>query len=133
MTPGDLGNIHNSRNYPNIFTCWWKSLLVATSKFNLPTVRQHTATRKHLFLCIVWAINILKCNIFSINTLICSLSYSKTFVLAKKSRRKSKIIELTSATVWNMSPIKISVVNVGYNDKRGSKSTFALKLVSRSF
>ena len=36
-------------NYPNIFTCWWRSLLVATSKLSLLTIRRHSATRKHLF------------------------------------------------------------------------------------
>ena len=37
-------------NYPSIFTCWWRSILVATSKFSLLTIRQHSATREHLLL-----------------------------------------------------------------------------------
>ena len=37
-------------NYPGIFTCWCRSLLVATSKFGLHTIRYHSATRKHQFL-----------------------------------------------------------------------------------
>ena len=36
-------------NYPGIFTCWWRSLLVVTSKFCVLTIRRHSATRKHLF------------------------------------------------------------------------------------
>ena len=35
-------------NYPSIFTCWWRSLFVATSTFGLLTIRQHSA--KHLLL-----------------------------------------------------------------------------------
>ena len=38
------------QNYPSIFTCWWRSLLVATLKFSLLAIRQHSATRKHLLL-----------------------------------------------------------------------------------
>ena len=30
--------------------CWWRNLLVTTSKFGLLTIRQHSATRKRLFL-----------------------------------------------------------------------------------
>ena len=30
-------------NYPSIFTCWWRNLLVATSKFGLLTIRQPSA------------------------------------------------------------------------------------------
>ena len=37
------------KNYLGIFTCWWSTLLVTTSKFGLVTIRRHSATRKHLF------------------------------------------------------------------------------------
>ena len=37
------------KNYPNIFNYCWRSLLVANSKFGLLTIRQYSATRKHLF------------------------------------------------------------------------------------
>ena len=38
-------------NYPGVFiTCWWRSLLVATSKYGLLTIRWHIAMRKHLLL-----------------------------------------------------------------------------------
>ena len=37
-------------NYPSVFTCWWRSLFVATSTFSLLTIRRHSATRKHLLL-----------------------------------------------------------------------------------
>ena len=64
MTPNNLRNIHITRNscrdtlscttwpqnYTIKFTCCSRSLLVATSKFGLLTIRQHSATRKHLFL-----------------------------------------------------------------------------------
>ena len=36
-------------NYLSIFTSWWTSLLFATSKFDLLTIRRQSATRKHLF------------------------------------------------------------------------------------
>ena len=62
MTPWDLGNIYTTRNscrntlphvtwHSNyhIFICWEGSLLVATSKFSLLTIKQHSATRKYLF------------------------------------------------------------------------------------
>ena len=39
---------HGTKTSP-VF-CWWRSLLVTTSKFGLLTIRQHSATRKHLFL-----------------------------------------------------------------------------------
>ena len=53
MTPRDLRNIHSTENscrdilscmtwrsnYPSIFTCWWRNLLVLTFNFS--------ATRKH--------------------------------------------------------------------------------------
>ena len=62
--PRTSRNIHTTRNrcrdippcatwhwnYPSIFTCWWRSHLVTTSKFDLLTIRQCSATRKHLFL-----------------------------------------------------------------------------------
>ena len=38
------------QNYSGIFTSWWRSLLVATSKFGVLTIRRHSATSKHLFL-----------------------------------------------------------------------------------
>ena len=38
------------QNYRGIFNCWWRSLLVAPSKFGLLTITRHSATRKHLFL-----------------------------------------------------------------------------------
>ena len=41
---------HGTQNYPSIFTCWWRSLLFATSLFGLITIRWHSTTRKHLFL-----------------------------------------------------------------------------------
>ena len=58
MTPKDLKNIHTTGNScrgtlpweswhyncSSIFTCGWRSLLVATSKFGLITVRQHSAS-----------------------------------------------------------------------------------------
>ena len=63
MTPRDLRNVHATRNsgrdtlptfcatqhynYPNIFTFWWRSLLVVTSKYCLLTRMQYNATRKH--------------------------------------------------------------------------------------
>ena len=64
MTLRDLRNIDNTGvscrdtlpcvtwhwNNPSIFICWWRSLLVATSKFGLLTIRWHSALRKHLFL-----------------------------------------------------------------------------------
>ena len=63
MIPRDFQNIHirnscrdtllcgtKNKNYPNVFPCWWKRLLVATSKFGFLTTRWHNATRKHLFL-----------------------------------------------------------------------------------
>ena len=64
MTPTDLRNIHTTRKswrnvlpctnmalkLPGSFTCCWRSLLVATSKFGLLTIRWHSAARKHLFL-----------------------------------------------------------------------------------
>ena len=65
-----------------------------------------------------------------------SLSNSKMFVLAKNCRRKSKLIELISATVWNTSPIKIAHIHLGYDNKMADhigNSTFVLKLVSKSF
>ena len=41
---------HHGTNYPIICICWWRILLVATiSKFHLLTIRQHGATKKHLF------------------------------------------------------------------------------------
>ena len=33
-----------------VFYCWWRTLLVTTSKFGLLTIRKHNASRKHLFL-----------------------------------------------------------------------------------
>ena len=64
MTPRELRNIHITRNtweetvpcaiwqynYPVIFTCWWRSFFVATCKFGLLAVKQHSAPRKHLLL-----------------------------------------------------------------------------------
>ena len=64
MTPRELGNIYNTGksrrgilpcatwtlNYQSIFTCWWKSLLVAISKFSLLTIWRQSATRKHLLM-----------------------------------------------------------------------------------
>ena len=55
------------------------------------------------------------------------------FAAAKNYWCKSKIIQLTSAIIWNMSAIKIPNVNLRYNSKMGGNSTFILKLVSRSF
>ena len=44
MTPMNLGNIHTTGNR------WrWRSILVATPKFDLLTIRWYNATRKHLF------------------------------------------------------------------------------------
>ena len=34
------------QSYAGIFTWWWRSLLVATCKFGLLTIRQHSATKK---------------------------------------------------------------------------------------
>ena len=64
MMPMDIKNIYITENscrdappcmnmalkLPQYFTCWWRSLLVATSKFSLLTIIWHSATRKHLFL-----------------------------------------------------------------------------------
>ena len=65
MTPSDLRNIRTTRNSCKDTLLWvnmalkllWYfyllmelSLLVATSKFGLLTIRQHSATIKHLFL-----------------------------------------------------------------------------------
>ena len=33
-------------NYPSIFACWWRGLVVATSKFAVLTIRLYSATRK---------------------------------------------------------------------------------------
>ena len=66
----------------------------------------------------------------------CSLSNSNIFVVAKNCGHKLTIIELTSAFVWNMSPIKIADLNIGCNGKmldHVGSSIFILKLVSRSF
>ena len=55
MTPRDLRNIHNTGNscrdtlpymnmalkLPRYFTCWWRSLLVTTSKFGQNTFLQY--------------------------------------------------------------------------------------------
>ena len=41
---------HGTKTTLVFFTCWWRSLLPATCKFSLLTIRQHSATRKHLFL-----------------------------------------------------------------------------------
>ena len=63
MTPRDLTNIHTTGNSCRdalpcanmalklswYFTCWWRSLLVAASKFGLLTMRRHNATIQHLF------------------------------------------------------------------------------------
>ena len=46
---GTLSCVAWHENYPGIFTCWRRSLLVATSKFGLHTIRWHSATRKHPF------------------------------------------------------------------------------------
>ena len=64
---------------------------------------------------------------------ISSYSNSKIFASVKICRRKSKIIELASANVWNTSAIKIPDVNLQYDDKMGGNSTFVLKLVNGSF
>ena len=62
MTPRDLRNIHTTGNSCRgahscadmaqklswYFTCWWRSILVVASKFGLLTMRQHSATIKHL-------------------------------------------------------------------------------------
>ena len=60
MTSRDLRNIHTTQGHTSlhnialkltsIFTYWWRSLLVATSKFGLLTIRQHSVTKKHLFM-----------------------------------------------------------------------------------
>ena len=41
---------HGTKTTPVFFTCWWRSLLVTTSKFSLLTIRWHSATRDHLLL-----------------------------------------------------------------------------------
>ena len=60
MTRRDFGNIHTTEqscwdtlpcatwhlNYSGSFTCWWRSLLVATSKFGLLTITRQYAARK---------------------------------------------------------------------------------------
>ena len=47
---GTLPCMTGHQNYPAIFTCWWRSHLVATSSFGLLTIRWLNATRKHVFL-----------------------------------------------------------------------------------
>ena len=70
MITRDLRNIHITRNsfrekipcvtwhqnYPGTFTCWWRNLLVLTSKFGLLILRLHSATRKHLFVSSRWQV-----------------------------------------------------------------------------
>ena len=66
-----------------------------------------------------------------------NFSNSKIFASAKNCRRNSKIIELVSTIVWNMSAVKIANVNLGYDGGKMAdhvgKSIFVLKLVSGSF
>ena len=46
-TCSDLRSNHTTRIAVGISTCWWRSLVVAISKFNHLTISQHSATRKH--------------------------------------------------------------------------------------
>ena len=74
-------------------------------------------------------------NIYRVSYCI-SLSNSKILASAKNCRRKSKIIELTSAIVYDTSAIKIVELNLGYDSNMADhvgNSTFVLKLVSGNF
>ena len=83
MIPRNLRNICTTRNncrdalpcgnialkLPPIFTCWWRSLLVATSKFGLLTIRQYGATRKHQTVSSRWQVRSEKAKKWEASTL----------------------------------------------------------------
>ena len=70
MTPRHLGNIHfvgNSCrdtlactswhwNYPGIFTCWYRSLLVAACKFGLLTIRRQCNQKTAIPVSSMWQV-----------------------------------------------------------------------------
>ena len=88
MTPRDLRNTHTTRNScrarlpwttwfsATIFTCWWRSPLVPASKFGLLTIKQHNATKKHLFLYPQGKSSALRGQSTSINIIASTLTFS---------------------------------------------------------
>ena len=67
MTTRDLRNMHTTRNScrdalpcmnmaDGIFTCWWRSLLVTTSKFGLLTIRRHTQCNQNAPTPVNWSL-----------------------------------------------------------------------------
>ena len=59
-TQGVIGTHFHLRhlhwNYPGIFTYWWRSLLIATSKFDFLDIRRHSATQITHFYILHWQV-----------------------------------------------------------------------------
>ena len=77
--------------YPSIFTCWWRILLIANSKFDLLAIKRYNVTRKHLFLYPKrYRSDLRKPKKITINTNHSHLQHSSPYASLNRSNNKIK-------------------------------------------